>query len=84
MPPRISRLEVGAALARLNPLTGNDYFLDYYPDSGGYVIIKQDSESTAQSKPFGGKRRVAKQMLDVLEFAIEAIKQEREMRNGHS
>lgn len=72
---QVKREEIETAVKRLNRITGNEYIIDYYPTSGGYRITTKGGGT-----PYGNKRRVAKQMLDVVEFAIDVLTH----KNGES
>ena len=53
-------------------LDASQYALDHNSVYGGYVIVKLH-EDTSESHPFGAKRRTAKELADLLNFAILAL-----------
>ena len=50
-----------------------NWFLDHNGTYGGYVIQEIVSDGGGQSAPFGDTRRSAREMLDTMYFALQAV-----------
>jgi hypothetical protein len=68
---RTTHTDVARTFGRfLNALgrTDGELDLDYYGAAGGYRIVTAD-----QHTPFGSRRRTMREMVDLMEFAIDAL-----------
>lgn len=71
---RTTHKQVGAVFARLcSALDTRDFSLDYYGLGGGYLIIGKHDGAFPGHTPFGSRRRSAREMVDVMWFAINTI-----------
>jgi hypothetical protein len=83
MMDRYTRKDAENAFERLLTATGNrrstswndvgGWNLDYAACYGGYVVEEVNNPSGGISQPFGSQRRTAREFVDCVRFACDAI-----------
>jgi len=71
---RTTHKQVVAVFTQLmNALDTTDYALDFYGLGGGYMVIGRHDGAHPGHTPFGSRRRSAREMVDVMWFAIYTL-----------